>query len=130
MKKFFICALAALVAVATMSSCAKDTIDTDYFEETVTATADQVFDIDLQFDAPTDLSSAVVEFYDEFGQGIAVLSVPVSEITKVTFVAGTRPTALYTDGLQNVNEDGVLPLPEESIETKAGDRPPVLLVIR
>lgn len=128
MKKFFFCAIVALVATATLSSCAKDNTVIPAPVE-VSAPAASIYTIDLQFDAPADLTSTVVEFYDEFGQGVATLSVAVDNIQNVMFTSETRPTALYTKGLQNVNADGVLPLPESSVATKAGAEP-VLLVIR
>lgn len=128
MKKFFIAAVAALVAVATLSSCAKDNTVIPAALASVEEAA-SIYTIDLAFDAPQDLTSTVVEFYDEFGQGVATLSVAVADVQNVVFTSETKPTALYTKGLQNVNADGVLPLPETSIATKAGAEP-VLLVIR
>lgn len=133
MKKFFTLAAIALIAVAALSSCAKDnTIDATIFDNVESQTEKQVsiFSVDITFDAPETLTQTTIEFYDELGQEVAALSVPVSADTKtLMFASETRPTALYTDGLQNLNEDGVLPLPETSVETKAG-KSPVLLVIR
>lgn len=132
MKKFFIFAIVACTAIMALSSCAKDNtvIPADLFSEEQTAESANIYSIDIQFDAPADLDATTIEFYDETGQGVAILSVPVSpDVEAVTFVSESRPAALYTPGLQNTNEDGVLPLPDSSVETKAGPTA-VLLVIR
>jgi len=132
MKEFLSLLLVALLAIIGLSSCSKDTtIDPYMFDQVAQQEAPAaIFSVDLQFDAPADMNTATVEFYDENGQEVAVVTVPSVDIQKVTFVSESKPAALYTPGLQNVNSDGVLPIGEANIDTKAGDRPPVLLVIR
>ena len=133
MKKFFTLAIMALVACATLlvSSCAKEIIVDDPFEEGIKNDF-SVFDIDLQFDAP-ELSQTTVYFYDE--QGVMVNSetivVPqsVEEVVNASFLSETKPRYLYTPGLQNVDENGYLTIPEGSVATKAS-KAPVKLVIR
>lgn len=126
MKKLFILAAIALAAVFT--SCAKlNTIESipvpeDYTEQVVLS------EIEVAFDAP-DLDVVDIEFYDENGQGIALVSVPVQE-GRITVSAASKPVALYTDGLQGLNEDGVKPIPNTSIVTKADAQETMLLVIR
>lgn len=133
MKNFIVGAFAALLAICALSSCAKD--NTPYLDETqmfaenpVEAEVD-IYSIALQFDAPADLSEVTIEFRDEYGTNVATQNVLIAEEATVSFTSITKPVSLYTDGLQNVNADGVLPLPEDSVETKAGITP-VLLVIR
>ncbi len=127
MKKFFI--LAAIAIAAVFTSCAKvnttpDTIPVpEEWNEPVT-----ISEIEVAFDAP-DLDVVDIEFYDENGQGIALVSVPVQE-GKIVVSAATKPVALYTDGLEGLNEDGVKPIPQTSIVTKADAPEAMLLVIR
>ncbi len=61
----------------------------------------------------------------------STIAVPasVNETVNASFLSETRPRYLYTPGLQNVDANGYLSIPETSVATKAG-REPVKLVIR
>lgn len=133
MKKFFIIATLAIVAMATLSSCAKDyTIEDDPFAQGIPQDSYGIFDIDLQFDAP-EITETTVFFFDAKGVQVnaQTLDVPVSEseVVNTSFVSETKPVYLYTPGLQNVDDNGYLRIPEGSVATKAG-KAPVKLVIR
>lgn len=132
MKKGFFIALLAIAAMAAMSSCAKDIITEDPFADGLTQDNYGIFDIDLQFDAP-EITQTTVFFFDAKGVQVnaQTLSVPVneSEVVNASFVSETKPVYLYTPGLQNVDANGYLRIPEGSVATKAG-KAPVKLVIR
>lgn len=131
MKKFFIAFMATVAMATMMSSCAKDIIPDDPFEQGPKEEF-AVFDIDLQFDAP-ELEQATVYFFDKNGVQVnaSTIAVPasVNETVNASFLSETRPRYLYTPGLQNVDANGYLSIPETSVATKAG-REPVKLVIR
>lgn len=132
MKKFFFAAIAALAISTLFSSCAKEIITDDPFAEGV---KDEfvVYDIDLQFDAP-ELAETTVFFFDEKGVQVNAknISIPDSpgDVVSTSFLSESKPRYIYTPGLQNADADGYLTIPESTIETKAGGRQPVLLVIR
>lgn len=133
MKKFFIIATLAIVAMATLSSCAKDyTIEDDPFAQGLAQDSYGIFGIDLQFDAP-EITETTVYFFDSKGVQVnaQTLEVPVnqSDVVNTSFVSETKPVYLYTPGLQNVDANGYLRIPEGSVETKAANAP-VKLVIR
>lgn len=120
MRKFFSAVLfcAALVLFA---SCAKDrTISVPSLQEETA----QVYDLNIRFDAPADQTEATVRFYDGNGQQVAVstLSVPASsaETVSASFIAEARPEWLYTEGLQNGVDGGLLPITASSVSTRAG----------
>ena len=129
MRKIFsvCCFIAALVLAA---SCAKD--NTVPSLSTADETA-QVYGVDLRFDAPVDLTEATVQFFDGNGQQVAVTNVNVpetsAEAVTATFLAESEPRYLYTDGLQHVNENGLMAIPRSSVQTRAGNDA-LLLVIR
>lgn len=133
MKKFV--SLLSLVVLFTFAatSCSKDNtvVPAELTEETSDSSA-QIYGLDLCFDAPADVTEATVFFFDEHGQQIAVdrLGVPASsaESVAVSFLAEARPEYLYTEGLQNYGDNGLLRLPGSSIETRAGGNA-VLVII-
>ena len=90
-----------------------------------------IYSLDLRFDA--NVSEATVAFYDESGYQVSAktLAVPASttEVVSIAFASETAPEYIYTDGLQNGEEGGLLRIPAASIETKASDNS-ILLVIR
>lgn len=127
-----VCGLAAIILMsATAASCSKDTTPMPQLalqEETY-----QVFDLSLRFDAPEDVQEATVMFFDEHGQQVAVDNVSIpetsAEAVTTTFLSESRPAYIYTDGLQNTGDNGLLSIPASSVRTKAGDDG-ILLVIR
>lgn len=131
MKKIF-ASVAFVAAVILSASCNKVELTPDIFENAQEETA-QVYDLALRFDAPADQTEAIIYFFDEHGQQVAVdnLAVPASSAEAVTcaFLSETRPAYLLTEGLQNTGENGLLAIPNSTVKTRAGDDA-LLLVIR
>lgn len=131
MRKYLSIVAAAIMTAVLSASCQKADLTPDLFQQEETS---QVFDIDLRFDAPADQAEAVVYFFDAAGQQVAVdnLAIPGNSAEAVTcsFLAESRPTYLLTEGLQNVNENGLLTIPQSSVKTRAGGDEALLLVIR
>ena len=128
-------AFAVAVAAALLSSCAKDnTIIPDDPFANGPKDEYQAFDVDLAFAAPQGMAETTVFFFDEEGVQVNAQTVLVpssaNDVVNTTFVSESRPVYIYTPGLQNAGENGYLSIPEGSIETKAGGKTPVLLVIR
>lgn len=130
MRKYLSIVAAVIMTAVLSASCQKAELTPEIFQQEETS---QVFDLDLRFDAPADQTEAVVYFFDASGQQVAVdnLSIPGNSAESVTcsFLAETRPSYLLTEGLQNVNENGLLAIPNSSVKTRAGDEA-LLLVIR
>lgn len=131
MKKIF-ASIAFVAAVILSASCTKVELTPDIFQDAQEETA-TIYDLSLRFDAPADQTEAVVYFFDEHGQQVAVdnLSVPASSAEAVTcaFLSETRPAYLLTEGLQNTGDNGLLAIPNSTVKTRSGDDS-LLLIIR
>lgn len=131
MKKFFY--IAALAIAATLQlSCSMDTktLDVETPQETLQAMG-STYDISVAFDAPG-VNETTLLFYDEDRVQIssAIVSVPAGQETVNTvFFADSNPKYVYTPGLANANENGLLAIPASSVATKGG-RSALLIVIR
>lgn len=124
MKRFIILLAAAMFILA---SCQKFELEEMPTPEDPTTS---IYSLDLRFDA--NVSEATVAFYDESGYQVSAktLAVPTSttEVVSIAFASETAPEYIYTDGLQNGEEGGLLRIPAASIETKSDNS--ILLVIR
>lgn len=129
MKKFF--AALAIAATLQLSSCSKETINVETPQETLQSMG-STYDINVSFDAPG-VSETTLYFYDEDRVQIssAIVSVPAGqEAVNTVFFSDSNPKYVYTNGLANANENGLLAIPASSVTTKAGGQSPLLIVIR
>lgn len=132
MKKFFY--IAALAIAATLfTSCSLETRDLDVESPAETLKAmGATYDINVAFDAPGVKETTLV-FYDEDRVQIssAIVSVPAGqEAVNTVFFSDSNPKYVYTTGLANANENGLLAIPASSVATKGGGQSPLLIVIR
>lgn len=132
MKKFFYIAALAIAATLQLSSCSMDTktLDIETPQETLQAMG-STYDISVAFDAPG-VNETTLVFYDEDRVQIssAIVSVPAGQETVNTvFFSDSNPKYVYTPGLANANENGLLAIPASSVATKGG-RSALLIVIR
>lgn len=127
MKRFIIIAAIAALAVMT-ASCNKFELENEM--PTPEEPALSLYNIDLRFDAVA--PEAVVEFYDADGYLVSEnnLAIPATsaEVVAVTIPSMTRPAFLYTEGLTNGEDGGLLRIPASSLDTKADNS--ILLIIR
>ena len=134
MKNIFKTLAVAVLAAFTLASCTGAAYgdNTAVIESLVEETA-QVYGVDLRFDAPADLSEATVQFFDGHGQHIAVNNITVpatsAETVSAVFLAEAEPEYIFTNGLQNVGDNGLLAIPKSSVSTRSGGDA-ALLVIR
>lgn len=131
MKRFLI--FAALAIAATLfTNCSLETRDLDVESPAETLKAmGAIYDINVAFDAPGVKETTLV-FYDEDRVQIssAIVSVPAGqEAVNTTFFSDSNPKYVYTAGLANANENGLLAIPSSSVATKGGQSP-LLIVIR
>lgn len=131
MKRFLI--FAALAIAATLfTNCSLETRDLDVESPAETLKAmGAIYDINVAFDAPGVKETTLV-FYDEDRVQISSAIVPVpsgQEAVTTTFFADTNPKYVYTTGLANANENGLLSIPSSSVATK-GAQSALLIVIR
>lgn len=126
MKRFSI--IAAAAAILALASCQKFELEENM--PTPEEPAQAVYNLDLCFDATVD--EATVNFYDADGYLVSAktVSVPTSsnEVVSVSFASETNPEYLYTEGLQNGEDGGLLRIPQASVQTKSSN--PILLIIR
>lgn len=132
MKRFIIAAM-AIAATLQLSSCSLDNrnLDVETPQETLQAMG-STYDITVSFDAPGVTETTLV-FYDEDRVQISSAIVPVpsgQEAINTVFFADTNPKYVYTTGLANANENGLLAIPASSVATKGGGQSPLLIVIR
>lgn len=125
MKHIIIAAAAAILALA---SCQKFELEENM--PTPEEPALSLYNLDLRFDAVA--PEAVIEFYDEDGYLVSEnnLAIPATsaEVVAVTIPSMTRPAFLYTEGLTNGEDGGLLRIPASSLDTKADNS--ILLIIR
>lgn len=132
MKKFFYIAALA-IAASLFTSCSLDskTLDVETPQETLQAMG-ATYDITVSFDAPG-VNETTLVFYDEDRVQISSAIVPVpagQEAVNTVFFSDSNPKYVYTPGLANANENGLLAIPASSVATKAGGQSPLLIVIR
>lgn len=128
MKYFKMIAITAMMALATIS-CTKSPMFEPEMPEPLDQTA--VFSLDLAFDA--NVQTAEVFFYDADGVQVSAQTFELpsgGETITTSFVSESSPEYIYSEGLQNGGSNGMISIPASSIETKAGGRDPILLVIR
>lgn len=131
MKRFIMFAALAIAATLQLSSCSKDTIDVETPQE-ILQSMGNTYDISVAFDAPN-VSETTLVFYDEDRVQIstAIVAVPTGqEAVNTTFFSDSNPRYVYTAGLANANENGLLSIPSSSVATKGGGQSPLLIVIR
>lgn len=129
----------SLMIVATISgtSCTKDNdfaAKLNALDESITSAA-ETYDLALRFQAE-DITEATVYFYDKDLVQVAVENIVVpessSEVVNSVFVSESAPEWVYTPGLQNAEDNGMIRVGGKSVKTKAGgdDSGAVLLVIK
>ena len=131
MKRFVFLAALMLIAAVAASSCTKEQYSPDPLSSVI---EERTQGVTLVIDAPN-LTVADIYFLDE--DNVAVSSntvvVPASASTPVdvNFVTsdGSTPKYLFTPGCINGDELGRIPIPAQSVRTKAGNDP-ILVVIR
>lgn len=130
MKRFFFAAMA--IAATLFTSCSLDnrTLDVESPAETLKSMG-STYNVTVAFDAPG-VNEATLVFYDEDRVQVstAIVAVPAGqEAVNTVFFSDTNPRYVYTTGLANPDENGLLSIPESAVATKGGQNP-LLIVIR